>query len=203
MQALLPFPSALKMMASDINWTSDLGNAFLAQQQDVMDAVQKQRLEAGDFGYLRSSGRIIVGGGALHHDYARQPGFHCRAILRSGIVFFAPRPGFVVGGAIRFGFGVSIGGFFAPWGWGLGFGRFDWGAHTVFIKQSIARPPSVATWNWQAAKASVAALARVEPRVLASGHGIPMTGAGTARDLHAFADRFSGGATTGDEISVG
>jgi glyoxylase-like metal-dependent hydrolase (beta-lactamase superfamily II) len=65
-------------------------------------------------------------------------------------------------------------------------------------KQSIARPPSVATWNWQAAKASVAALARVEPRVLASGHGIPMTGAGTARDLHAFADRFSGGATTGE-----
>ena len=65
-------------------------------------------------------------------------------------------------------------------------------------KQSIARPPSVATWNWQAAKASVAALARVEPRVLASGHGIPMTGAGTARDLHAFADRFSGGGTTGE-----
>jgi len=62
-------------------------------------------------------------------------------------------------------------------------------------KQRIARPPSVATWNWQAAKASVAALARVEPRVLACGHGIPMTGAGTALDLHAFADRFSGGAT--------
>jgi len=58
-------------------------------------------------------------------------------------------------------------------------------------KQSIARPPSVATWNWQAAKASVAALARIEPSVLACGHGIPMTGAETARDLGRFADYFS------------
>ena len=63
-------------------------------------------------------------------------------------------------------------------------------------KQRIARPPSVATWNWRAAKASVAALAKLDPSVLACGHGIPMTGAGTARDLHAFADHFSGGATT-------
>ena len=42
-QALLPFPSVLDMMNSDMNWTTQLGNAFLAQQQDVMDAVQRQR----------------------------------------------------------------------------------------------------------------------------------------------------------------
>ena len=34
-QALLPFPSVLGMMASDMRWTTDLGNAFLAQPQDV------------------------------------------------------------------------------------------------------------------------------------------------------------------------
>ena len=38
-QALLPFPSVLDMMASDMNWTAALGNAFLAQHDDVMDAV--------------------------------------------------------------------------------------------------------------------------------------------------------------------
>src|SRR6185437_11366045 len=37
-QALLPFPSVLGMMASDMNWTSELGNALLAQRPDVMDA---------------------------------------------------------------------------------------------------------------------------------------------------------------------
>src|SRR5271167_3161402 len=36
-QSLLPFPSVLETMNSDMNWTTDLGNAFLAQQQDVMD----------------------------------------------------------------------------------------------------------------------------------------------------------------------
>jgi hypothetical protein len=42
-QALLPFPSVLDMMNSDMNWTTQIGNAFLAQQQDVMDTVQRQR----------------------------------------------------------------------------------------------------------------------------------------------------------------
>ena len=45
-QALLPFPSVLDTMASDMNWTTDLGNAFLAQRQDVMDAVQRMRQKA-------------------------------------------------------------------------------------------------------------------------------------------------------------
>ena len=62
-QALLPFPSVLEMMASDMNWTTDLGNAFLAQQQDVMDAVQRERKKARDYGYLRSNGQIVVSGG--------------------------------------------------------------------------------------------------------------------------------------------
>ena len=49
-QALLPFPSVLDMMASDMNWTTQLGNAFLVQQQDVMDAVQRLRGEAQQYG---------------------------------------------------------------------------------------------------------------------------------------------------------
>src|SRR6202020_3634041 len=41
-QAMLPFPSVLDTMASDMAWTSELGNAFLAQQPDLMDAVQRE-----------------------------------------------------------------------------------------------------------------------------------------------------------------
>src|ERR1700733_2533550 len=43
-QALLPFPSVLEMMASDMNWTTQIGNAFLAQQPDVMDSIQRDRM---------------------------------------------------------------------------------------------------------------------------------------------------------------
>jgi hypothetical protein len=130
-QALLPFPSVLDMMASDMNWTTDLGNAFLAQQQDVMDAVQGERRKARDFGYLRSNGQIIVGGGSYITVMPVNPGFVVVPYYDPGIVFFAPRPGFVVGGAIRFGFGVTVGGFFRPWGWG--YDRFDWDRHGVII----------------------------------------------------------------------
>src|ERR1700730_11052279 len=62
-EALLPFPSVLDMMASDMSWTAELGNAFLAQQQDVLAAVQRQRQSARDFGYLRSNAQIVVDAG--------------------------------------------------------------------------------------------------------------------------------------------
>ena len=76
-QALLPFPSVLEMMASDINWTRDLGNAFLAQQQDVMDAVQRMRRQAVNYGYLRTNPQVVVSTGPLYHDHAGESGFHC------------------------------------------------------------------------------------------------------------------------------
>lgn len=136
-QALLPFPSVLDMMASDMTWTTDLGNAFLAQPQDVMDATQRERRKATDFGYLRTNGQIVVGGGPYITIMPANPSFIVVPAYDPGIVFFAPRPGFVVGGAIRFGFGVTIGTFFRPWGWAPGFyGRFDWGGHAVFINNA-------------------------------------------------------------------
>ena len=46
------------MMASDMDWTTELGNAFLAQQQDVMDAVQRMRKKARDYGHLRSNAQV-------------------------------------------------------------------------------------------------------------------------------------------------
>ena len=58
-------------------------------------------------------------------------------------------------------------------------------------KQRVSGPPWYSTWNWQEAKESVAALMELESRVLASGHGVPMAGEETARELRAFVNRFS------------
>jgi hypothetical protein len=134
-QALLPFPSVLDTMAHDMNWTTDLGNAFLASQQDVMDAVQRERHKAEEYGYLRSNEQVIVGGGPYITILPVSPGFVVVPSDDPAIVFFAPRPGFFVGGGIRFGFGVSIGVFFRPWGWGVG--RFDWASHRVYINNAV------------------------------------------------------------------
>jgi hypothetical protein len=135
-QALLPFPSVLDMMASDMNWTSDLGNAFLSQQQQVMDAVQRQRAIAQRYGYLRSNGQVIVSGGPYISIVPVNPAYIVVPYYNPAIVFYPPRPGIVIGGAIRFGFGVTIGGFFAPWGWAPGGIRFDWGAHALFLNNA-------------------------------------------------------------------
>jgi hypothetical protein len=53
-------PDVVKRLADDIQWTADLGNAFLAQQSDVMDAVQRMRGKAKDSGNLKSTEQIKV-----------------------------------------------------------------------------------------------------------------------------------------------
>ncbi len=67
-------------------------------------------------------------------------------------------------------------------------GALLWGLR--LNKQRVSGPPWYSTWNKQAAKESVATLAGLDSRVLASGHGAPVTGEETARKLRAFADRF-------------
>jgi len=133
-QALLPFPSVLEMMNSDMYWTNQIGNAFLVSQQAVMDSVQRERQASYRYGYLRSTPQVVVTPGPYISIAPVDPGYVVVPYYDPGVVFFPPRPGFVVGGAINFGFGVTIGGFFRPWGWGLA--RWDWGAHRVFINNA-------------------------------------------------------------------
>ena len=54
-QALVVFPDVMKRLNDDVTWTTNLGNAFLAQQQDVMDAVQNMRQRAQQAGMLQST----------------------------------------------------------------------------------------------------------------------------------------------------
>jgi hypothetical protein len=133
-QALLPFPGTLAMMARDMNWTSELGNAFLAQQQDVMDAVQQMRQRASDYGYLRSNGQVVVNRGPYIEILPADPAYLAVPYYDPVVVFAPPRPGYFVGSAISFGFGVPLGGAFRPWGWG--YNRFGWNTHSVIINNN-------------------------------------------------------------------
>ena len=54
-QAMAAFPDVVKRLSADIQWTTDLGNAFLAQESDVMDAVQAMRAKAQSKGTLKTS----------------------------------------------------------------------------------------------------------------------------------------------------
>jgi Protein of unknown function (DUF3300) len=133
-QALLPFPSVLDMMASDPAWTSELGNAFLDQQPEVMDAIQRQRRLAYNYGYLRTNANIIVNPGPYIEILPARPGFFYVPYYDPLVVFAPPRPGFAIAAAIRFPAGITIGAAFAPWGWGTT--RFVWNTHTVIINNA-------------------------------------------------------------------
>jgi hypothetical protein len=133
-QALLPFPSVLSMMASAMPWTQELGNAFLTQPNDVMDAVQRSRQTAVSYGYLRSNGQIVVATGPYIEIRPVNPDYIVVPYYDPLIVFAPPRRGFVVGTAIRFGFGVTLGVAFAPWGWHAT--HFGWREHAIVINNA-------------------------------------------------------------------
>ena len=59
-QSLVPFPQVLQLMDGHLDWMETLGEAFLAQPGDVMDAVQRMRQRAQSAGNLPTDGEETV-----------------------------------------------------------------------------------------------------------------------------------------------
>jgi hypothetical protein len=59
-KSMVAFPDVLKMMNEKLEWTQKLGDAFLAQQKDVMAAVQRLRAKAKDSGNLKTTKEQVV-----------------------------------------------------------------------------------------------------------------------------------------------
>ena len=87
-QGLVEFPDVVQRMAGNVQWTTDLGNAFLAQQSDVMDAVQRMRAKAQGTGNLKTSAQSVVktetvsSGKQVIEIRASEPGRCLCALLR-------------------------------------------------------------------------------------------------------------------------
>jgi hypothetical protein len=157
-QALVMLPDVLKRLDQDVRWTSDLGNAFLAQQQDVMDAVQRMRKRAKDSGALQSTKEQTVttatdnnqsyieiqpaSGQMLYvpqynpaavwgpAEYYPYPAIYDPPVPSTGAIFAAS--------AVSFGLGVAVGaiwgGGWGGWGWNCG-----WGHRSVVINNNFIR----------------------------------------------------------------
>ena len=59
-KALTAFPTVLAQMDTNIRWTTDLGNAYYNQPQDVMDSIQAMRQKAQNAGQLRTTPQQVV-----------------------------------------------------------------------------------------------------------------------------------------------
>jgi hypothetical protein len=120
-------------MARDIEWTTELGNAVLTQDADVMDAVQRMRQRAMSYGYLAPNSYVnVVSSGGYIQILPIAPNVLYVPYYNPLVVFAPPPPGFAIAGAIRFGPGITIGAAFSNWGWWVGSG-FIWPSHTILI----------------------------------------------------------------------
>jgi hypothetical protein len=129
--ALLPFPSVLDMMATDIFWTRQLGDAVLGQRADVMDAVQAMRQKAQNFGYLQNTPqyRVNVSGPGMIEIMPVDPALYFVPVYDPLSVFGRPRIGLALG--ITFGPRILIGAAFGQWGWGRS--GFGWPSRTILL----------------------------------------------------------------------
>jgi hypothetical protein len=166
-QALVVFPDLMKRLTQDITWTTNLGNAFLAQQGDVMDAVQRLRVRAQEAGKLASTpqqqvitsndgGRPIIEIQPASPEVIYVPQYDPAYIWGPPVFFpyphwYYPRPGIALvgGGFFGFGVGISMGVYFGG-GWG-GWGGWGWhpgwGNHTVIVNNTFIHRNNFNTTN--------------------------------------------------------
>lgn len=140
-QSLVAFPQILAMMDEKIDWTERLGNAFLAQQPQVMDSVQNLRQRAYAAGTLRSDNQIRVEsqGPAImiapaNPQIVYVPYYDPTVVYGS---WWWPAP--PVYWAPWGGYHPPHPGFFLSWGAGIPvisgffFGGFDWWGHRAHV----------------------------------------------------------------------
>lgn len=157
-QALVAFPEAMKMLDENVQWTIDLGNAFLAQQSDVMDAIQRMRRKAKDAGKLDSTKeqkvevktveqKTIVEIKPADPQVVYVPSYNPTVVYGPPVyayppIVYPPPPStaaVITTAAVSFGVGVMMGAFWSGcchggYGWGCGWGG---GGNTVIVNNSF------------------------------------------------------------------
>ncbi len=160
-KALTAFPDVLDMMNHDLEWTSNLGNAYYNQPQDVMQTVQVLRDRAEQAGNLQSTPQEEVSNDQGYVELAPTnpqvvyvPTYNPWDVYGQPI---APYPGFSLFGAlgnffggapIQYGLSFALGAFDRmPFGW-LAWG-FDWLGHALLFDHSgySTHSNQVADWG--------------------------------------------------------
>jgi Protein of unknown function (DUF3300) len=146
-QAMAAFPDAVQRMAGNIQWTTDLGNAFLAQQSDVMDAVQRMRAKAQGTGNLKTNAQqkvetqTVEGGNQVIVVEQANPEVVYVPSYDPQVVYGAPPPaypyypysypGYYAGMGLAFGTGLVLGG-----AWANNWGNCNWNHGDININNN-------------------------------------------------------------------
>jgi len=126
-KALARFPDVLKKMSEDLNWTTDLGDAFVNQPKDVADVIQELRARAETTGALKTTPQQTV-------TSSVQDGQNVISIASTDpsmvyVPFYDPvavyQPHTGIAPLLTFGAAVAVGAIWANnfWNWGTGWVR--------------------------------------------------------------------------------
>src|SRR5947208_7257981 len=145
-QAMAVFPDVVTRLSANVGWTTNLGNAFLAQQQDVMDAVQRMRAKAQSKGTLKTNEQqkvdteTVEGGEELIAIEPANPQFVYVPSYDPAVAYGPPGdypypayyyPGYVPGMGLAFGTGLILGA-----AWANNWGNCNWGHRDITINNN-------------------------------------------------------------------
>jgi hypothetical protein len=139
-QAMVAFPDVLNLLDKNVQWTQELGNAFLDQQSDVMDAIQRMRMKAKNNGKLGSNkeqkvevktieSKTIIEIQPANPQVIYVPSYDPVVVYGAPVYAYPPvvypYGAIAATAAVSFGVGVMMGAF---WGGCCGGGGWGWNA---------------------------------------------------------------------------
>lgn len=162
-KSLTAVPQVLAMMNEKLEWTQKLGDAFLAQQSEVMDTAQELRAKAQQQGNLKSGqeqrvvtepsdGKTIIKIESVDPQVIYVPTYNPSVVYGAWWYpayppYYYYPPGYVAGGnLISFGLGVAVGAAIwgnCNWGWGRGDVNVNVNRYNQFNRTNIQNN------NWQ------------------------------------------------------
>jgi hypothetical protein len=132
----------LSKMNENLEWTENLGDAFLAQQKQVMDTIQNLRKKAQEAGNLKTTEqqKVVVEKETIviqptNPEVIYAPSYNPAVVYGAWWwplfppfpAFFLPPPGMMIGAGMRFAAGAA---------WGYAWGHANWGGGNVNINAS-------------------------------------------------------------------
>jgi hypothetical protein len=159
-KSLVAFPQVLDDLNQNMNWTTQLGNAYYNQPQDIMAAVQDMRQRAYAAGNLRSTPQLEVNYAPddivispVSENIVYVPYYNPWAVYGAPLPVYAgyywgpPRGVYFAGGlALGFGVGLAIGAF-GHYGWGYHSWTPNWRSHEVFYDHARFVSHSATVFN--------------------------------------------------------
>jgi hypothetical protein len=146
-KSLVAFPQVLTMMSDKLDWTTKLGDAFLADQKKVLDTIQSLRHKAQSAGNLQTTKeqKVIVEQQVIRIEPANPevvyvPTYNPTVVYGAWPYpayppYYYYPPGYVAGSMFWFGASMAAGAALGA-AWGYGWGNADWNGGNVKIDNS-------------------------------------------------------------------